>query len=395
MSKEYQNLNKQLYLDLDSDSYNNHRDFILEKESFGSIRSGQQYQLNLIEFGLESDLPESFKKSHQAVFSIHDQSRHEQNIFTIVNSKMHPSHWANGKYPIYEFKAAELSEWLGISSKHLGTTLKPAALRLLKRTVGVEVNEKGTCEFEYISLFSKISYRNAKLTVIPNPLVRDFLLEYSRGYADLNPRKMIKLKKNHSKRIYEMLSRFKETGTYLYPIKINKLQRYFGLFEKDGFLKNNKKSLKSSSVFVTRYISDAIKEISKVCADEIVFFEGKQGHLGFTPIKKGKQYEGVEFHYKWLKSNAKMTVDEAVQTIKNLEQKRLVNKIELTIKELDMLSVAYIKIKKMDKAALIIKVIQQRNELSKKIDKPKVEDKAKSVLDKIYELELLEPDLGY
>ncbi|MEH6454710.1 MAG: replication initiation protein [Cocleimonas sp.] len=349
----------------------------------------------LVEFGLNTKLPEAFKKAHKAVFSIHDQSPHEQNIFNIMNAKMSISHWENGKSPIYEFRAAELAEWLGISPKHIGTTLNPAAKRLMARSVGFTVDTDNGEEFEYISIFSKVKYANAKLTIIPNPMLKDFLMEFNRGYALINTSNIIKLKKSYSKRIYEFLSRFKEEGTYLYPMKLDSLRHYFGLFDEKGNLHKGKKSLKTPSVFITRCIEDSIEEINKICPNEIIFFKGEQGHLGYTPIKKGRYYIGVKFHYQWLNTKIKLSTEDALSTIKELEHKRLIKKEMLSNGELELLSLAYIKVDLREKAIKLIKVLQERNLKAAASAKDSEQTEELSILDKIAQLESMNPDVGY
>ncbi|MFC1518622.1 replication initiation protein [Pseudomonadota bacterium] len=358
------------------------------------IPSNMDYEPTLVEFGLNTKLPDLYRKSHKAIFSLHDQSPHEQNIFNIMNAKMSPTHWESGKSPIYEFTAAELSKWLGIEPKHLGTTLKPAAERLSKRSVGFATDDNS--EFEFISIFSKIKYKNAKLTLIPNPLLKDFLMEFSQGYGLINPYKMIKLKRGYSKRIYEFLSRFKEDGTYLYPMKLDNLRRYLGLYDKDGNFLEGKKSLKAASVFITRCLEESIEEINELCSDEIIFFEGEAGNLGYTPLKKGRSYVGVKFHYQWLDNKIQMSKESALNTIKDLEQKRLVKKEKLSNAELDLLSHAYIKVGMRDKGIQLIKILQERAAV---VNKLKQEKESKSqeltLLEKIAELENMAPDVGY
>uniref|UniRef100_UPI003B5B8DA1 replication initiation protein n=1 Tax=Shewanella gaetbuli TaxID=220752 RepID=UPI003B5B8DA1 len=361
---------------------------------YESIPANMDYEPTLVEFGLNTKLPELYRKSHKAIFSLHDQSPHEQNIFNIMNAKMSPTHWESGKSPIYEFTAAELSKWLNIEPKHLGTTLKPAAERLSKRSVGFATEDNS--EFEFISIFSKIKYKGAKLTLIPNPLLKDFLMEFSQGYGLINPYKMIKLKRGYSKRIYEFLSRFKEDGTYLYPMKLDNLRKYLGLYDKDGNFLEGKKSLKAASVFISRCIEESIEEINELCSDEIIFFEGETGCLGYTPLKKGRSYVGVKFHYQWLDSKIEMSQESALETIKELEQKRLVKKEKLTNAELDILSHAYIKVGMRDKGIQLIKILQER---AAAVHKRKQEQESKSneqtLLEKIAELETMAPDIGY
>ena len=348
----------------------------------------------LVEFGLNSKLPDFYRKSHRAIFSLHDQSPHEQNIFNIMNAKMHISHWEAGKSPIYEFTAQELAQWLEIEPKHIATTLRPAAERLSNRTVGFATEDN--TEFEFISIFSKIKYKNGKLTLIPNPFLKDFLMEFNQGFGLINPEKMIKLKRGYSKRIYEFLSRFKEDGTYLYPMKLDALRRYLGLFDKNGNYLNGKKSLKASSVFITRCIDESIGEINELCSDEIVFFKGETGRLGYTPLKSGRSFKGIQFHYQWLDTKIKITDEEALKTISELEQKRLIKKLTLTDAELELLSLSYIKVGSRDKGIHLIKTLQERALAANKQNQEKeIKSKELSVLEKIAQLEKLAPDVGY
>jgi plasmid replication initiation protein len=349
----------------------------------------------LVEFPLNSTLPKQYKKSHLAIFSIHDQSPHEVNLFTIMASKMQAEHWENGKTPKYEFQASELSSWLDIESRYIGSTLKGPAQRLAARHIGF-ASQEDDGDFSFIPLFSKLEYKKQVLTMIPNPELKNFMLDYSDGYGLINTFSSLKLTGKYSKRIYDFLSRFKTNGTILRPMKLDTLRRYFAIIDKNGAYTSGNTSLDKPSVFITRCIEPAINEIANTFENEIFFFEGEAGHLGYTPIKEGNKSVGIKFHYQWIDNKVKMDDETARKTISDLEQQRLVKNITLSISQLELLSQAYLKIGQRETAVQLMQTVQEKNIAEQnKESEVTVKDETQSLLDKIAKLKELNPNQKY
>ena len=310
-------------------------------------------------------LPTHIKKGHQLVFSRQDLSAREADMFALMMAHMSPEDWVNDT-PVYAFSAQQLSEWLGINSKHVGYTLDPVAERLSFRKVGIKVTaDNGDQEFDHVPYFKRIRYKNRKLIMIPNDELKSEYIEYKQGFALINTRNFFTLKKEYSKRLYELLSRFKTDGTSMQRQSLKELKGLFGLLDEKGQLKSDKSSFKNTSVFLTRCIKNSIKEISEnpQTRKELLFLESENGELGFKAIRKGRSIVAIEFLYKWLEKGTvhELNVQSAKETIRELEMKRLQNSVRLSTEELQLLVAAYHAVGKLGKAAPVEESIRQRS----------------------------------
>ena len=162
---------------------------------------------------VNDNLPKHIKKWHQLLFSRQDLSAREADLFALMIVHMSFKDWDN-KTPMYKFSAHQLSEWLNIESKHIGSNLSPVAFRLSSRKVGIRLTSHNKDdEFEFRHLFKYIAYKNGILTMIPNDLLRAEYTQSNQGFALITTRSFFDLKKEYSKRLYELLSRFKGGGT--------------------------------------------------------------------------------------------------------------------------------------------------------------------------------------
>ncbi|SUJ10405.1 replication initiation protein [Shewanella morhuae] len=348
-----------------------------------------------VELGLQETMPDVFKKSHELIFSRQSLTSHEQNIFNLMIAHMKEEHWNDSiSGPSYEFPAQTLSEWFDIESNHLSSTLAPVADRLATRTVGFHNGETG--EWDYIPILSRIRYKNAKLIIIPNHQLKEQYIDYSiNGYALINRKPLYKLRKTYSKRLYEILSRFKNDGFKQRPLSINELKGYFGLFDEKGNMSKGNKSLESTGVFIKRCVADSFDEIAKVCKHELMLFESEKGELGYSLIKKGRITTGIKFHYKWIENKVSMSESTAKDVIKDLETRRLLRKERLSIEDLNFLAEAYIVMEDPDSASEIYKVIEEREIVLTQEPEEKANNQKKSFLEKIKQMKENNKDITY
>lgn len=294
---------------------------------------------------VSDNLPKHIKKGHQLVFSRQDLSAREADMFALMIAHMKESDWDTST-PHYEFTSHQLSGWLGVESKHIGSNLSPVANRLASRKIGIKVdNLKGDTEFDYRPLFKHIAYKKGVLTMVPNDMLKSEYIEYNQGFALINTRHFFDVKKEYSKRLYELLSRFKDKGFEMHTQKIEELKGTFGLLDEASKLKKDKSSFKNNSVFMKRCIRDSIRELSEhpQISKELLFLDSDKGDKGFDLVKKGKTIVGIKFLFRWIKLG---TVEElnqydAMKTIKDLEFKRINNGVRLSDAELEALSIAY------------------------------------------------------
>lgn len=313
---------------------------------------------------VSDNLPKHIKKGHQLVFSRQDLSAREADLFALMIAHMKAEDWDNST-PYYEFNSQQLSEWLGVASKHIGSNLSPVANRLASRKIGIKVeNKKGDVEFDYRPLFKLIMYKNGVLRMVPNDLLKSEYIEYNQGFALINTKSFFNVKKEYAKRLYELLSRFKDKGFEMHTQKLSDLKGVFGLLNESGKIKKDKSSFKNNSVFMKRCIRESIRELSihPQINKELMFLDSDKGELGFELVKQGKTIIGIKFLFRWLKLNTLETLNqhEAINTIKNLEFKRLQSKTRLSDLELAALANAYRYIGRQDKALTIEESLRQR-----------------------------------
>ncbi|MBY5948417.1 replication initiation protein [Photobacterium rosenbergii] len=309
-------------------------------------------------------LPKHIKKGHQLVFSRQDLSAREADLFALMMAHMKEPDWFNNT-PVYSFSCSQLSEWLEIDSRHVGSILSPVAERLSQRKVGIRgVSEKGDEEFDYIPFFKRLTYKDGKLMMIPNDELRTEYIEYNQGFALINTRNFFNLKKEYSKRLYELLSRFKTEGTTMKVQNIDDLKGLFGILDEKGKLKADKSSFKNNSVFMKRCIRDSIDEISTnpQTRKELLFLTSDKGEKGYRLYKQGRKIVGIEFLYRWLESGTvqELNLQAAKETIRKLEVKRLQSGEKLGIDELRLLADAYRAIDHIDTAEQIERSIAER-----------------------------------
>lgn len=329
-------------------------------------------------------LPKHIKKGHQLVFSRQDLSAREADLFALMIANMKVTDWDKNT-PHYEFTSHQLSEWLGINSKHIGSNLSPVANRLASHKIGIKIEtERGDVEFDYRPLFKHIKYKNGTLTMVPNDMLKTEYIEYNQGFALINTHNFLNLKKEYSKRLYELLSRFKDQGFEMHPQKLIELKGVFGLLDEAGKLKKDKSSFKNNSVFMKRCIRDSIEELAKhpTIRKELLFLESNHGDKGFELIKKGNRIVEIKFLFRWLKQGniEELNQHDATNTIKELEIKRIQNKERLTDAELIKLSMAYRYLGKDEHADRVDQSLAKRQA----IVEPQTEEiEIESVLEKI------------
>jgi plasmid replication initiation protein len=347
---------------------------------------------------ISDNLPKHIKKGHQLVFSRQDLSAREADMFALMIAHMAPTDW-DTTTPRYRFSSSQLSEWLGVESKHVGSNLAPVAERLASRSIGIKMEShaaNGDEEFEFRPLFKNITYKSGMLTMVPNDELKTEYIEFKQGFALINTKNYFELKKEYSKRLYELLSRFKTGGTDMHAQTIDELKGLFGLLDERGKLKTDKTSFKNNSVFMQRCIRDSIEELNSnpLTKKELLFLESSGGDKGFETIKKGRRIVAIRFLYRWINTTKaeELNLQEAQKTIRELELKRLQHKQTLTIEELQALLISYRTLGREEVADKIETTIAER--LAAEQEQQQTEE-FDSVLSKIDELQKLNQDISY
>ncbi|HHC7201433.1 TPA: replication initiation protein [Vibrio parahaemolyticus] len=345
--------------------------------------SEEQYYYPVV----SDNLPKHIKKGHQLVFSRQDLSAREADMFALMIAHMKANDWDTST-PHYEFTSHQLSEWLGVESKHIGSNLSPVANRLASRKIGIKIeSNRGDTEFDYRPLFKHIAYKNGVLTMVPNDMLKSEYIEYNQGFALINTRNFFDVKKEYSKRLYELLSRFKDKGFEMHQQKLDELKGIFGLLDEAGKLKKDKSSFKNNSVFMKRCIRESIKELSEnpQIRKELIFLDSEAGDKGFEVIKKGRTIIGIKFLFRWVKLGTveELNQHDAMKTIRVLELKRLQNNVRLTEMELEALAVAYRYVGKEQHALKVEESLSRRHLNSKESESENAQEELDSLLEKI------------
>ncbi|MBD1389426.1 RepB family plasmid replication initiator protein [Neiella sp. HB171785] len=337
------------------------------------------------------NLPTHIKKGHQLVFARQDLSAKEQDVFGLMMAHMKETDWAQGT-PRYEFSCHQLADWFDMDSSHVADTLSPVADRLSKRSIGVRnVGENGVTEFDYAGYFKRIKYKHAKLVMVPNDELKQEYVSYQQGFALITAKNFFGLNREHSKKLYEILSRFKTGGTSMKPVKLNELRGMFGLLDQQGNLK--KKSYANNGVVMARCIRDSITEISTNprTSKEILFLKDDEtGNVGYRVRKDGNTIIEIEFLYRWLAKDpvAGLNQEEALRLIRELEiNKRTLKKERLEIDELEQLLSAYKYLGKEDKVEAITQAIAKRTAEEASNEETTSTEDVDKLLEKVAELQ--------
>lgn len=353
--------------------------------------------MSLTPLYLTEKLPKHIKKGHLLVFSRQDLSAREADLFALMMAYMKPGDW-DLKTPFYDFPCAKLSEWLNINAKHIASSLSPVAESLSQRKIGINtVTSDGRGEFDYVPLFKRIQYKRGVLRIIPNDELKTEYIEYHKGFALINTVNFLGLKREYSKRLYELLSRFKDNGTVMRTFTINELKGLFGILDENDRLKCDKKSFKNTGVFMRRCLKESFAELieNPSTNKELMFLPSDDGKIGYKTMTVGKKIVGVEFLYKWVQGTTTIdtfNLEDAKKTIRELEIKRLQNNIQLSDKELELLAAAYKAVGEDRTASEIIDDLAKRS--IKSTIAPE-DDSLASLLAKVNKLKEISGDSSY
>lgn len=342
-----------------------------------------------------SNLPKHIKQGHKLVFSRKDLSQREADLFALMMAQMKDTDWGKST-PQYTYTASQLSEWLNISSKHVGSILSPAAERLASYKIGIKV--EGTSrdfEFDYKPLFKNIKYKKGVLTMVPNDMLESEYIEYKQGFALITTKTYLDIKQEYAKRLYEILSRFKKDGYEMYFITIDELKGLFGLLDESGKLKKNKSSFKNNGVFMKRCIRDSIKILRDhpIARKEFLFLESDTKEVGYELKTQGKKISEIKFLIRWLNrgTTEELNTHDALNTVKQLISKQLIKKEKLSPSELTQLMFAYRYLGQDEEANKVEKALNT----NKMINKDKEDDKEKQLRDEVNSLIELTKGIDY
>lgn len=253
-----------------------------------------------------------FKKSHRLVFSQLALSPVEHDIFALFLTKLNKEQWQSFlnketiESPQYNFSSDVICEWFGIEKKYLYSTLRDPARRLSGKMIGVmdDTNKR----FKFRTLFKEVMYENGELTIVPNDRLINEYLSISQGHSQVPHKTFRNIQKEHAKRLYTMLCRFKDEHTGLHPQTIEDLHAFFGLLDDKGKLL--KKTYAVTGNLINRIIKPAILEIDEKESLIEFFIDEKTGNYGFSYQKRGRKVIAIKFLFRWRKKVNKAEAEE-------------------------------------------------------------------------------------
>ena len=245
-------------------------------------------------------------------------------MFALMMASMCEEHWEKGS-PKYTFPSSKIAEYLGLNKRSISSQLAPVCKALVSRSIGILEQNKD--KFDFRPLFKRAAYADGELILIPNDELKDEYLLHSQGFALIKTESYLNIKGEYTKRLYEMLSRFKDDNFKLPVMSIKRLQAYLGILDQSGKLKPTKKSFSSTSLFLDRCIRKSISELlSNPKTNKEIHFIKNGKEIGFKCHKSGTKIISVEFTFKWI---ADLTADNAFEKISIAEAKSAITEIEV------------------------------------------------------------------
>lgn len=242
-------------------------------------------------------------------------------ILALLFTEMTEGDWfdENGEQttPDYYFKNDKLKKWFGIDRvEALAATLRTPAQRLSSTAVGIYSKTKQ--DFAFFPIFQEISYKGGVLKITPNSSLRnEYIINANSeaGFAKVSNHVYLALKDTYSKRMLDMLSRFRTEVSSLYPISVERLQKQFGIIGQ-----NNKvlmKTYESPSRFVSHVIKPSLIKISQSEEAQGVLevLESPSGALGYELIDFDGANPKILFHCKWLTEHSEEDIAAASKRI--------------------------------------------------------------------------------
>ena len=203
----------------------------------------------------------------------YEMSSLEKDIMYIILARIDSkfSFKTNFKIPLKDImKLKELKKIKGLE-------IREAAKALIGRSLTIfNVDNK---KYETIGVLTNSNYEAGILTIEFDKSLCPFLFNYKNRFTLFSLRTALKLKSKYSKRLYEMLSQYKDTG--IFTITIKDLKERLELIKDDG----RKEKYKEFNALRKYVIDMAMNELKQV------------GDINFTYVaKKTKnKYTNLEF----------------------------------------------------------------------------------------------------
>jgi len=195
----------------------------------------------------------------------------EYRILLIALSKISPV----TKTLKVSFKTDDFCKLLNLVRNGMYSYIREASKKLASRTLTVE--DKNKKHGETYSWLTKITYNEAYISLIFNPLLEEYILDIKKegGYTKYFIKNILKLKSIYSVRLYELLKQYVKLGKR--TISVEDLKQKIGATEKSHTKMN----------FFRNRILIPIKNEINICTD--LSFD-------FDEVKEGRKVKSIIFY---------------------------------------------------------------------------------------------------
>lgn len=263
----------------------------------------------------------SIKKSHHFISARMTLSPREQDLLSLMilglKKEADQSKYSQSDDNIptsFIFHTSELCEHFSMSRQGLYGTLDEATSSVMERFAEIKNDESHS--FEKVSFCSYAEFKNGVLRLSVTKEAARYMLDYSKGFAEIDLKLLLSFKGGYEKRILELISRFK---TIDYSTSLSELCLMIG---------TDFKRFKRFDVFKNTVLIKPIKNIVKNSNGVWVTKEGFPH--GFVINKKGRSYQPED------KITFKMLCK--VSKTKNADDNTIEKKIDDRYKFVDYLS---------------------------------------------------------
>lgn len=166
------------------------------------------------------------------------------------------------------------------------TRFRNSVIRLGNRVLE---NFKSADEWEVYWLFSGIKFEKGVVQVLMNPKIMPFLCSLKKNYTSLELSSSLRLGGKHSKRLYLLLSRWKNTGGKIF--EIDELKKIM------GFSSDDKEKNQNSFIFrrqIERSLEDLNKNSELKIEPQWIKSRNKFTHIQFKITKNRKTLDPVD-----------------------------------------------------------------------------------------------------
>lgn len=232
---------------------------------------------------------------HNAITTArYDMSSAEKNIIYLLLTKLQENDPMDKKYVLRVQELMDATDHV-IDYKQF----KLATEKLIGKVLTINENHG----FLQVSISSSARYllNSGTIELRIDPTLRPYLFALKNNFTSFNAEMAIKLRSKYAKRIYEMLSQYKDTG--IMKISIHELKSRLDLLN----VVSKKEKYIKYSMFTRKVLEIAKKELFTKTNIEFVY----------TPQKTGKKYTDIEFKIK--KNPSKKVGQNVILNINNSE----------------------------------------------------------------------------